>query len=115
MAKPTDVVRIGVGAGFADDRIEPAIDLVERADLDFLVFECLAERTTARESLTKRHDPEERLQPAPDRAHGTHPATLPRQARSHRHQYGRGQSRRRCDAPCARWPKNRGWAMCRSR
>ncbi|MDA0664611.1 MAG: DUF1446 domain-containing protein [Proteobacteria bacterium] len=63
MPKPTDVVRIGVGAGFADDRIEPAIDLVERADLDFLVFECLAERTTARESLTRRHHPEKGYNP----------------------------------------------------
>jgi hypothetical protein len=41
------MVRIGSGAGFSGDRIEPAIDLVERGELDFLVFECLAERTIA--------------------------------------------------------------------
>lgn len=38
-------VRIGGGAGFSGDRIEPALDLLERGDLDYLAFECLAERT----------------------------------------------------------------------
>ena len=41
------VVRIGAGAGFAGDRIEPAVELAERGGLDYLVFECLAERTIA--------------------------------------------------------------------
>ena len=50
-------VRIGAGAGFADDRIEPAVDLVERGELDFLVFECLAERTIALRQLERRRDP----------------------------------------------------------
>lgn len=49
-------VRIGVGAGAADDRISPAVDLVEHGDLDYLVCECLAERTIARETLTRRRD-----------------------------------------------------------
>jgi Acyclic terpene utilisation family protein AtuA len=40
-------VRIGSGAGFADDRIEPAAELAEHGQLDYLVFECLAERTIA--------------------------------------------------------------------
>lgn len=40
-------VRLGAGAGFAGDRIDPAVDLAERGELDFLVFECLAERTIA--------------------------------------------------------------------
>jgi hypothetical protein len=39
--------RIGAGAGYAGDRIEPAQDLAERGQLDALVFECLAERTIA--------------------------------------------------------------------
>jgi hypothetical protein len=38
-------VRIGGGAGFSGDRIDPAVDLVERGNLDYLAFECLAERT----------------------------------------------------------------------
>jgi hypothetical protein len=53
----TDTVRIGAGAGFADDRIDPAIDLAERGDLDFLVFECLAERSIALRQLERRRDP----------------------------------------------------------
>ena len=40
-------VRIGSGAGFADDRIDPAAELATRGQLDYLVFECLAERTIA--------------------------------------------------------------------
>lgn len=40
-------LRIGAGAGFAGDRIDPAADLVERGGLDALVFEVLAERTIA--------------------------------------------------------------------
>lgn len=56
-------LRIGVGAGFADDRIEPAVNLVELGDIDYLVFECLAERTTARESLTRSKDPDKGYTP----------------------------------------------------
>lgn len=40
-------VRIAVGAGYAGDRMEPAVELAERGELDALVFECLAERTIA--------------------------------------------------------------------
>jgi hypothetical protein len=40
-------LRIGCGAGYSGDRIEPAVELVERGDLDAIVFECLAERTIA--------------------------------------------------------------------
>ena len=47
-------VRIGSGAGFAGDRWEPAVELVERGSLDYLAFECLAERTIARETLSLR-------------------------------------------------------------
>ena len=51
-------VRIGAGAGFAGDRIEPAVQLAEFGRLDFLVFECLAERTIALSQLRKREDPD---------------------------------------------------------
>lgn len=49
-------VRIGCGAGFAGDRIEPARDLAERGELDFLFFECLAERTLAQSQLARALD-----------------------------------------------------------
>ena len=45
--KSSDSVRIGVGAGFAGDRLQPANDLAGYGQLDALVFECLAERTIA--------------------------------------------------------------------
>jgi hypothetical protein len=50
-------VRIGCGAGFSGDRIEPAIDLARDGELDYLVFECLAERTIALAQLAKARDP----------------------------------------------------------
>ncbi|MFB9266685.1 acyclic terpene utilization AtuA family protein [Bradyrhizobium erythrophlei] len=40
-------IRIGAGAGYSGDRIEPAVELAEHGRLDYLVFECLAERTIA--------------------------------------------------------------------
>jgi hypothetical protein len=54
----TDAVRIGCGAGFAGDRIEPAVDLVRRGELDYLVMECLGERTIAIGQLSRMRDPE---------------------------------------------------------
>lgn len=48
-------VRIGVGAGMADDRIGPALQLLQQCDLDYLVCECLAERTIARETLSRKN------------------------------------------------------------
>src|SRR5690349_24472294 len=51
-------VRIGCGAGFSGDRIEPAVELAARGDLDYLVFECLAERTIALAQQAKRRDPQ---------------------------------------------------------
>ncbi|EPX75567.1 acyclic terpene utilization AtuA family protein [Salipiger mucosus] len=51
-------VRIGAGAGYSGDRIEPAEDLARRGALDFLVFECLAERTVAQAQLRRAADPE---------------------------------------------------------
>lgn len=50
-------IRIGSGAGFAGDRIEPAAELAQKGDLDYLVFECLAERTIALAQQEKMHDP----------------------------------------------------------
>lgn len=49
-------IRIGCGAGFSGDRLEPAIVLVQQGELDFLVLECLAERTIALAQKRKRQD-----------------------------------------------------------
>ena len=61
--KSAKLLRIGAGASFADDRISPALELAERGELDYLVFECLAERTVARENLTRSKDPEKGYTP----------------------------------------------------
>jgi len=52
-----EVLRIGSGAGYSGDRIDPAVDLVERGALDYLVFECLAERTIAIAVGARSRDP----------------------------------------------------------
>jgi hypothetical protein len=50
-------IRIGAGAGYSGDRIEPAVELAEKGELQYLVFECLAERTIALAQQTKLRDP----------------------------------------------------------
>ena len=50
-------IRIGAGAGYAGDRIPPAVELAEKGQLDYLVFECLAERTIALAQLERSKDP----------------------------------------------------------
>ena len=55
--------RIGAGAGYSGDRIDPAQDLAERGELDALVFECLAERTIALAQLRRAADPRQGYDP----------------------------------------------------
>ncbi|NKJ49201.1 ABC transporter substrate-binding protein [Burkholderia sp. SG-MS1] len=56
--QPPRRVRIGAGAGYSGDRIEPAVELAESGQLDYLVFECLAERTIALAQQSRRKDSE---------------------------------------------------------
>jgi hypothetical protein len=49
--------RIGTGAGFSSDRLDPAVDLVERGELDTVVLECLGERTVAFGHRDRMADP----------------------------------------------------------
>ena len=51
-------IRIGSGAGFAGDRLEPALEIMEKGNLDYIVFECLAERTIAIAQEEKSRNPE---------------------------------------------------------
>lgn len=51
-------LRVGSGAGYSGDRIEPAVELAEQGDLDYLVFECLAERTIALAQQARISDPQ---------------------------------------------------------
>ncbi|MBS1803899.1 MAG: DUF1446 domain-containing protein [Acidobacteria bacterium] len=50
-------VRIGAGAGYSGDRIDPAVELAENGDISYLVFECLAERTIAIAQKARLVDP----------------------------------------------------------
>src|SRR3979490_1217066 len=59
-----DTVRVGSGAGTSDDRLVPALELAERGDIDYLVFECLAERTVSRENLSRSKDPDQGYSPS---------------------------------------------------
>src|SRR5476649_2566233 len=58
LMKSRETVRVGAGAGTSDDRLVPALELAKRGDIDYLVFECLAERTVSRENLARSKDPE---------------------------------------------------------
>jgi Acyclic terpene utilisation family protein AtuA len=60
-------VRVGCGAGFAGDRLEPALVLAEHGALDYLVLECLGERTVALAQLRRLHDPEAGYDPMLER------------------------------------------------
>ncbi len=75
-------VRIGAGAGYAGDRIEPALELAERGALDYLVFECLAERTIALAHQRRRADPAAGYDPLlADRMRAVLPACAARRVR----------------------------------
>lgn len=50
-------MRMGSGAGFSSDRLGPAVDLAEKAALDWLVFETIGERTLAFGHRDKRLNP----------------------------------------------------------
>jgi acyclic terpene utilization AtuA family protein len=51
-------IRIGSGAGYSGDRIEPALELAEKGDIQYLVFECLGERTVALAQQAHMKDPD---------------------------------------------------------
>lgn len=57
------MLRIGAGAGYAGDRIPPALELAQQGQLDYLVFECLAERTIALAQLERREHPHKGFDP----------------------------------------------------
>jgi hypothetical protein len=50
-------IRIGCGAGYAGDRVDAAVDLARGGELDYLILECLAERTIAIAQLERKQNP----------------------------------------------------------
>jgi hypothetical protein len=57
MAKANGTFRIGTGAGFSADRLDPAVDLAKRGELHVMVLECLGERTVAFAHRDRMADP----------------------------------------------------------
>jgi hypothetical protein len=55
--------RIGSGAGYSGDRIEPAVELAEKGDIQYLVFECLGERTVALAQQARMKNPQDGFDP----------------------------------------------------
>jgi hypothetical protein len=47
MTTQAKTFRIGTGAGFSADRLDPAVDLARHGALDAMIIECLGERTLA--------------------------------------------------------------------
>ena len=62
-------IGLGSGAGYSGDRIEPALELAEHGELDYLIFECLAERTIALAQQAKLKDPAGGFDPLLERPH----------------------------------------------
>ncbi|MFL6678777.1 MAG: acyclic terpene utilization AtuA family protein [Burkholderiaceae bacterium] len=73
-------IRLGAGAGYSGDRIEPALELAEHGELDYLIFECLAERTIALAQQVRRRDPDAGFDPLLE---ARMRAVLPACARNH--------------------------------
>jgi hypothetical protein len=53
----SDTFRIGTGAGFSADRLDPAVDLARKGALDAMIIECIGERTLAFGHRDRRIDP----------------------------------------------------------
>jgi hypothetical protein len=56
-------LRIGCGAAFAGDRVDSAVAVVEGGELDYVVLDCLAERTIALGQGRRLHDPSAGYEP----------------------------------------------------
>jgi hypothetical protein len=66
MATP-DRFRLGTGAGFSADRLDPAVELAAKGALDALVFECIGERTLAFGHRDRMADPDAGYNPLLER------------------------------------------------
>ena len=51
------IVRIGGGGGFADDRLDAAVELIERGNIDYLSFDSLSENELSQITIRKLEDP----------------------------------------------------------
>jgi hypothetical protein len=64
----TDIIcRIGAGAGFAGDRVDPAVALAASGEVDAIALECLAERTLLPALKARAADPAKGFDPRLER------------------------------------------------
>src|ERR1700751_4089187 len=56
-------IRIGSGGGYSGDRIEPAVELAEKGDIAYLVFDCLCDRTVALAQQARLKNPDSGYDP----------------------------------------------------
>ena len=56
-------IRIGSGAGTSMDLIDPAVELVEQGNIDYICFECLAERTIGIGQQVRLREPDKGYDP----------------------------------------------------
>ena len=57
MAAETKIVRIGGGSAGAEERIDPAVDLAAKGDLDYLIFDSLSESELSLIESARQGDP----------------------------------------------------------
>jgi hypothetical protein len=57
MSRQSAGFRIGTGAGFSADRLDPAVELARHGELDVMIIECLGERTLAFAHRDRKLDP----------------------------------------------------------
>lgn len=50
-------LRLGTGSGFSADRLDPACHLIAEGNLDYIIFECVGERTLAFGHRDRQYDP----------------------------------------------------------
>ena len=89
------VVRLGSGSGFWGDALDPAVELVERAELDYLSLDYLAELTMAVLQRQRLKNSQEGLHPRHRAAYDRADAAGARQGHADRLQRRRRQSSRR--------------------
>src|ERR1700753_2069590 len=56
-------IRIGSGGGYLGDSMQPAVELAEKGDIQYLVFECLGERTVALAQQARMKNPDSGYDP----------------------------------------------------
>ena len=59
----SETLRLGGGAGFSADRVDAARQLVEKGALDYIIFECIAERTLALGHQERKSNPDKGYTP----------------------------------------------------